>query len=267
MGGSVEYIAEQRALYAYMPDIMGTRLEIIIFDTPQEKAEALWEEIKNRLSAWHTLLNRFDKQSEVALINNIDNTQEHRMSPEMEQIITRCKEYWEMTEHLFDITRRDLSLIQVSEGLLRKKQKDVTIDMGGFAKGYALETIREMLLRADVKRAIVDFGRSTIMAINCHEDDQGWTIALPSPYDGHEVAQFRLRNCTLSTSGNTPSYSGHIVNPISGEAIHDRVLCSVVANNPLDAEVLSTTYLIATEEQMERIVGKFDNITAKRYNL
>lgn len=264
---TVEYMAEQRALYAYMPNIMGTRLEIIIFDTPQAKATILWEEIVGRLKGWHALLNRFDEQSEVGQINCMDDTDEHRISKELEQIVCKCREYWQKTEHLFDITKQDMSLLEVADGIIRKRDCQIKLDLGGFAKGYALERIREILRGAEIDRAIVNFGHSTIMAINGDQDDQGWVIALPSPYDGREVAQFTLKNCTLSISGNTPSYSGHIVNPTNGEAICDRVLCSVIADNPLDAEVLSTSLLIADTEQRERIVERFENVIAKRYNL
>ena len=124
-----------------------------------------------------------------------------------------------------------------------------------------------MLKRQGIKSAIVDFGHSTIMTIGCRPDGEEWMIGLPSPYDGREVARFALHDQTLSTSGNTPSYAGHIVNPQSGEQICDRALSCVVAKNPLDAEVLSTAQMIDTEEQMERIVKNFDVVMTKKYEL
>ena len=54
-----------------------------------------------------------------------------------------------------------------------------------------------------------------------------------------ELEEFELRNETLSTSGNTPEYTGHIINPFTGKADESRRLSCVRMPDPLDAEVLS----------------------------
>lgn len=264
---TVEYLAEERAFYVLVPSIMGTRFEMIIYGKEQSEAVEIWREIATKLEGWHKMLNRFDPESEVAKINGYNDTSDHAISGELEEIIVLCREYWQRTEHLFDITRHNMAELVIGERCLRKKQSEITLDFGGFAKGYALLKIRQQLQEKGVERAIIDFGRSTIMTLNTASEDKGWRISLPSTYDGREVAEFQLRNCTLSTSGNTPSYSGHIINPQSGEKIEERVLCSVIAENPLDAEVMSTVGIVAERMQMERIIGGFENITAKTYYL
>ena len=262
-----EYYPEQRAFYAMHPDIMGTRFEMILYDDRREELELLWRQIVERLEEWHAMFNRFDAASEVARLNNCQDTLWHAVSEELGRVLCMCREYWLKTERLFDITRRDMSLVEMDEGQMRKYKSDVTLDLGGFAKGYALLQVEEMLKRQGIKSGIVDFGHSTIMTIGVKPDGEEWMIGLPSPYDGREVARFALHDQTLSTSGNTPSYVGHIVNPRSGEQIYDRALSCIVAKNPLDAEVLSTVQMIASEEQMSLIAKNFEIITAKRYEL
>lgn len=262
-----EYYPEQGAFYALHPDIMHTRFEMIMYNSRRDELSELWRQIVGRLEAWHAMFNRFDKESEVGRLNSLQDTLPHAISEEMEQVLELCRGYWLTTEHLFDITRRDMSLVEWGAGRMRKAKPCVTLDFGGFAKGYALLKVGEMLAEWGVKRAIIDFGHSTIMTIGSNPEGEDWAISLPSPYDGREVARFVLNNQTLSTSGNTPSYVGHIVNPQSGERSCDRTLSCVVARNPLDAEVLSTVQMIATDEQMERIVGNFDVVKAKRYFL
>ena len=71
----------------------------------------------------------------------------------------------------------------------------------------------------------------------------------------------------MSTSGNSPSYSGHIVHPVTGKPNHDRKLISVVSPDPLDAEVLSTATMIATDDEISRINDKFADSIVKTYNL
>lgn len=264
---TVEYLAEERAFYVLVPSIMGTRFEMIIYGKEQSEAVEIWREIATKLEGWHKMLNRFDPESEVAKINGYNDTRDHAISGELEEIIVLCREYWQRTEHLFDITRHNMAELVIGERCLRKKQSEITLDFGGFAKGYALLKIRQQLQEKGVERAIIDFGRSTIMALNTASEDKGWRISLPSTYDGREVAEFQLRNCTLSTSGNTPSYSGHIINPQTGEHIEQRMMCAVVAKDALEAEVMSTAMMVATDEQMQRIVAERDDIRVKRYNL
>ena len=261
-----EYVEQQRAFYALHPDIMGTRFESIMYDADRASAEALWQRIVERLEAWHATFNRFDRESELSRLNDCNDTQWHAVSEELADVLALCREYWLKTEHLFDITRRDMSLVELKEGHVRKLSADITLDLGGFAKGYALLRVREMLTAEGISRAIADFGHSTIMTIG-RNGNEDWVIGLPSPYDGCEVARFTLNDQTLSTSGNTPSYAGHIVNPQSGERNNDRALSCIVAASPLDAEVLSTVQMIASEEQMASVVANFDIVTAKRYEL
>lgn len=262
-----EYFVQQGAFYALHSDIMGTRFEIIIYDERQRAMAELWQRIVGELEAWHKMLNRFDEDSEVGRINRYADTKCHPVSAEMESLLAECRRYWHLTEHLFDITRCDMRLVEFGEGEIRLLREDVTLDFGGFAKGYALLRIRQMLQAEGVRCAIVDFGHSTIMTLGSSPEGGEWTISLPSPYDGREVAQFALRDTTLSTSGNTPTYAGHIVAPQSGRPVCDWALSCVVAANPLDAEVLSTVQMIATAEQMARIEQNFEIIKAKRYDL
>ena len=61
----------------------------------------------------------------------------------------------------------------------------------------------------------------------------------------------------LSTSGNTTSHQKHIINPITKEFNeHKKVVC-VKSKNSIDAEVLTTTLMLATTVQIERIKSNF----------
>ena len=56
---------------------------------------------------------------------------------------------------------------------------------------------------------------------------------------------FALRGQSLSVSGNRPGYTGHIVDPRTGERLTGRLLAAVVSGDPLEAEVLSTAAFVA----------------------
>lgn len=263
---NIEYDNSQRAFYALAEGIMGTRFEIVIFDIDQIQAKRIWQSVLQKLEGWHTMLNRFDSTSEVSRINN-EKKLIIAISDELEQILLLCKKYWRQSAGIFDVTQRNFGELTIEKGYIYKAEAHTTLDFGGFAKGYALLKIKQIMEREGVRSALIDFGHSTITAIGQHPSGQSWEVALPSPFDGREVARFKLENRTLSTSGNTPSYRGHIIDPKSGERIFGRELCSIVADNPLDAEVLSTVAMIASESEFEHIKQNFVNIEAYRYEL
>jgi len=83
-----------------------------------------------------------------------------------------------------------------------------------------------------------------------HPFGDAWTVSIENPFvTGQTVDEISLHDAALSVSGNTPSYSGHIVHPKSGKPEVEQKLVSVLIHDPLDAEVLSTTFLIASESE------------------
>ena len=143
----------------------------------------------------------------------------------------------------------------------------VTLDFGGFAKGYALKKIQEILLRGNIENAFVDFGNSSIMGIGHHPYGDCWKVSLQNPYTQQTLDEFCLTDNTLSTSGNTEQYTGHIINPLTGIYNEQKKVTSILSDNPLDAEILSTVWMIADDQQREQINENFKHIKGTIYTL
>ena len=118
-----------------------------------------------------------------------------------------------------------------------------------------------------VKNAFVDFGGSSIIGMGHHPYGDCWKVGFDSPETGVRLRDFRLYDSSLSTSGNTPSYSGHIVNPLTGVANRRKMAATVVAGDSLDAEVLSTVWMIASPEQRRQIAELSADVEANIYEL
>ena len=54
-----------------------------------------------------------------------------------------------------------------------------------------------------------------------------------------------------------PSHTGHIFNPFTGQYNADRRIVSVSAPNAIDAEIVSTTLMIADKIKEKEIVSQF----------
>jgi len=235
MDSKAEYYREEKIFHASIPLIMGTAMEFVCIGTPENIIRPLWENFRCELVRLDSMLDRFREDSEVFFVNSGIKAP----GEEMMRLVGICREYGDKTGGLFDICQ---------EG---------RYDFGGFAKGYALKVLKEMLVRASVKTAFADFGRSSMLALGHHPCGDSWKVALTNPFDGTQVKVVDLVDCAMSTSGNSPGYEGHIVNPLNGKACTDRKMSVVVSPDPLDAEVLSTVLMIAEEQQLVMIEKNF----------
>lgn len=263
MTNESEYLCEQGLFRGHIPHVMGTRLDFITWGVSEAHISPLWEKVCNVTAELDSIFNRFSPQSEVWAFNNWKKDIPFRCSEKFRMLVGEALSFWNDTEGLFDITKGRMLELQVDGDILQKSDDDVRLDFGGIAKGYALRKIEMMLKDAPVESAFVNFGNSSILAVGHHPYGDCWKVSLPSPFDGKSLREYRLRDRSLSISGNTPGYSGHIIHPLSGDAVTDRRVTSVVGGNPLEAEVLSTVMMLADMGQRKRILGRFPNAEAE----
>ena len=245
MSKNFEYIADGQIFHGYLPRVMGTRLEVLTIGESEEKMAGLWENLSSKALSLDAMLNRFDPASEVSILNHSDNPLELEMSEDLSEMVRLADEYYDRTNGLFDIVD--------GEGKL---------DFGGFAKGYFLKKCEEMLRSKGITCAFVDFGSSSILGIGKHPYGDSWKVGVVDPYTKMQVREVSLNDASMSTSGNAPSYSGHIRDPRTGAPCQGRRLVTVLSDNPLDAEVLSTVLMIAGDEEREVIMTNFPDSTA-----
>lgn len=250
MRGSIDYIPKERIFRGGIPHVMGTRLEMLAVGVDSEVVLPLWDSLYDKAVALDRMLNRFDPESEVSLLNVYDSPLECPMSDSLASMVSLAEQYRERTLGLFDVTWMDGKL-----------------DFGGFAKGYFLRRCRDMLLQAGIGCAFVDFGGSSILGIGHHPYGDSWKVSVVNPYSHLPVKEVSLKDIAMSTSGNTPSYSGHICNPRTGEKCSDRRLVCVVSPDPLEAEVLSTVLMMAGPDEAAALQKEFPDAKWDKYLL
>lgn len=261
-----EYYDTSETFHGFLPRIMGTRLDMVVTGCGKALIQPVWHSIVAELERLDHMLNRFDGNSELSRINREAVKHPVRVSEEMWHVLTDCKQYQPLTFGLFDITLNDLSKVVFDEEsrAVAFPTEGFYFDLGGYAKGYAMEKIKHILTENGVKNAFIDFGNSSIAALGHHPYGDCWLVSIENPYKkGDILGEVKLRDRDLSTSGNTPAYTGHIVHPHTGEYTDAKKLACVVTRNSVQAEVLSTTMMLATEEQREEITSRLtiDRVT------
>ena len=260
-----EYIDQIRTFSGTMPRVMGTRLDLIVCDVDNYEAHRIWDSICGDLEMLDGILDRFNPSSEVSEINASVPLNYVPVSNELSEILRLCERYSYMTEGLFDISYGSPNPFEFNEDSLLSLQGGM-LDFGGFAKGYAVKRCKERLESAGMKNALLNFGNSTILGLGKHPFGESWSIDVVSPFSGKSISTILLKDCTLSTSGNTPKYESHIVNPKTGERKNGKGMVCVVSPDPLDAEILSTSASLANEAELAMLKNNFPNSTISIFN-
>ena len=263
------YYAASGLFHGSMSSVMGTQFDLLMVGGDSLILAALWEKIEWEVRRLDKMLNRFDPESELSALNREAGHYPVVVGEELWNILLDCKRYNELTEGYFDITlqgfdqvwfaEEDRSVFFFSEAL--------RMDLGGYGKGYALAKIRGLLDEYGVGKALVNFGNSSVLAVGAHPCGEYWPVGLDNPYTKERIADLKLRDCSLSTSGNMPSHPRHIVNPHTGMFVDDRKMVSVVSKDPVVAEVLTTVFMIADNERLPIIASHFDIYEKHIYKL
>ena len=278
---------------------MNTRFSLVLVGLEAEQARALAQTAERHLLACERLMSRFDAVSPVSDLNRRAADEKVTPPDALWEILTLCQGYWRQTRGAFDITLWPLTrcwrehlqraeeptdetiqrtLLQTgfhrlyldeAARTVRFQSKGMSIDLGGFGKGYALESVAVQLRAAGVERAFLSFGESSITVLGSHPHGPAWPVGvgnLFSPQDA--VHTFQLRDASLSTSGTAPFNAaggprafGQIIDPRSGRPIEGYRTMSVASPGGMEAEVLSTALLITPAEQRAELLSDFSAVS------
>lgn len=239
-------------------NIMGTRLDVLLIGAEKEESILIWCEIEDEVKRLDKMLNKFDKNSELF---NVNKQAEHfpvSVNDELWIILLDCQRRFQLTLGCFDISLKDFNCVFLDEEnqTVFFNCGSIQLDLGGYAKGYALERIRNILTAHGITQAFINFGNSSVLALGSHPHGENWTLGINNPYKPDEmVGTIELHNNAMSTSGNMPQHTEHIINPFTGVYSKDRRIISIVAKNAIDAEVLSTAMMIADEKVAQEILS------------
>jgi thiamine biosynthesis lipoprotein len=144
------------------------------------------------------------------------------------------------------------------------RRPKMRLDLGGIAKGCALQEALKTLERFGISRALVT-GGGDMAAGEAPPGKAGWQIEI-APLDVTNAPPARyvhLRRCALATSGDLfqrfefggRRYS-HIVDPHTGIGLTDHSLVTVIARDGMTADALSTAVSVLGPEAGIRLVER-----------
>jgi thiamine biosynthesis lipoprotein len=129
------------------------------------------------------------------------------------------------------------------------------LDLGGIAKGYAVDRALAVLRARHVPAALVNLG-GNIGVLGLPPGDTPWIIGIGHPRTQKLLGRIRLWRGAVATSGDSDRYFevdgtryAHIVDPRSGLPVRTLAAMTVIAPSATAADALSTAAFVLGPEQ------------------
>jgi FAD:protein FMN transferase len=143
-------------------------------------------------------------------------------------------------------------VLDAQERTIRFDRPGVELDLGGIAKGYAVDRVVALLRSEHVAAALVSAGGSTIFALGAPPGQPGWEVDVQDPTDAEAVAfSVRLEDRALSVSGRYEksfekdgvSYT-HIMDPRAGRPAQGMLSVAVLAPSGTAGDALDDAFFV-----------------------
>ncbi len=152
---------------------------------------------------------------------------------------------------------------------VRFLRRGVRIDLGGIAKGYAVDRIVDLFRRRGVSSAFVNFGSSSVYGLGTPPGRRYWPVPLMDPMDQtRQLAVARLVDQSLSSSGNYLSgrrrltENIHVVDPATGLPNRAVVGAAVIAPSAVESEAFSTALCVVGCPRARDLIGDRKGLSA-----
>jgi thiamine biosynthesis lipoprotein len=182
---------------------MGTRFEVVL---PAEDPEALrpaGEAALAEIEEWHRRLTRFEPDSQLNHLHRAAVDAAVPVDRDLYALLEECVAVWRTSGGAFDCslgTGMDAVELDPAASTVRFTRPGVTLDLGGTAKGHALDSAARVLRDAGVTSALVHGGTSSVIAIGAPPDQPAWKIALAD--SGEPPRIISLKDSALGASSN-----------------------------------------------------------------
>ena len=261
--------------------VMGTGATVEVWTGDEASARSATDAVVQELRRVEALLSSWTPDSEVGRINAQPVGEPLAVSPELAELM-EVVQTWTVRSHgafqpvlgaLIDAwdlrgegrrpsaaeVRQALAAtgagglaFHPDQGAVTRFNEAAWMDSGAFGKGAALATAADTLRERGVLKARVDLGGQLLIL-----GGDSVSVGVAHPARRNEVAaRLALLDVSVATSGQSERYVdveeerlGHIIDPRTGEPAPAWGSVTVVARDPLLADILATAFLVLGPEQ------------------
>ena len=274
--------------------LLGTFVTITVYGENRERLHAAVSAAFEEFRRIDGLMSLHRADSELSQVNARASIEPVAISADLFRVITKAQEIAGITEGSFDITIRPLAELwgfiwkeyhlptaeQLEDVLPRVNYRlvqldaehrtvhfrlaGVSLDLGGIAKGFAVDCAIEKLWSGGVSTAMVKAG-GDLRVIGAPPGKTNWIVQLEDPAKEGRRTSVQLRDAALSTSGNYENFFeiggvrySHILNPRTGWPVQGIAACTVIAPTCVDSDAMATAcFVYGVEKSLAKLGTRY----------
>lgn len=273
---------------------MGTRVQVEIAHTDEARARAIIDQVMAEMHRVDHAFSPYKDTSEISKVNREAGSGWVSISDEMLDLLTKSRQISELTEGAFDITYAsigryydyregqapddetvakaihaiDYQHIELQGNRVRFKHPAVYIDLGGIAKGHAVDRGYAILLANGITEgSVAAGGDSRILGDRLGKP---WNVGVQHPRDPDKMAVLLpLIDTAVSTSGDYERYFErdgvryhHILDPNTGRSAEGSWSVTILGPETTFTDGLSTSVFVLGPEKGMALVNRLPGIDA-----
>ena len=245
------------------------------------QAEDAQQRAADVLAEWEQRLSLYKENSDITRINAAAGKNAVEISEETASLLMKAKSLAQTTNGAFALTLAPVTLawavnsdsprvvpadecaalaglvddeaLQLTKNTAFLQKEGQGLDLGGCAKGAALDAMAQVYDQYGVESAVVSLG-GNVYARGTKPNGTPWRVGFrdPSKDDSASLASFELTDAVMSVSGDYERYFeqdgvryGHIMNPETGApAQSDIISVGVICETGLEADIRSTELFV-----------------------
>ncbi|MES9969065.1 MAG: FAD:protein FMN transferase [Candidatus Thiodiazotropha sp.] len=272
--------------------VFGTLLDIKAYTNKVAEFDAAVKGLDQTFQGMHRNWHAWKGDGELVRLNRaIARGDAMTVTPELAVLLRQAKHHAEQSDHLFNpaIGRlvglwgfhsdeppggppppRDkiaalldqsptMSQLLIDGNRIESSNPGLSLDLGAFAKGYALKLAIHRLQAAGIGNAIVNAGGD--LCVSGRHGDRPWAIGIRHPLGEGVIASVEVADgeCVL-TSGNYERYReyegiryAHIIDPRTGYPVEHVASATVISQDGGLADAAATALSVAGPAQWQKI--------------
>jgi len=275
---------------------MGTNIYVEVWAESDTQGQLALKTVMAEMERINQLMSSYIDTSELSLINAKAGSGPMVISAEMFELLDKSIKISELTRGAFDVTyasvgylynykkseRPDEKTIASLLGAISYKHiklnkenlsvefthEKVKIDLGGIAKGHAVDNSISLLERLGITHGLVTAGGDTRLI----GDRRGkpWIVGIRDPRDKQKQAVVMpLESSAMSTSGDYERYFEedgkryhHILSPKTGKSTYDVQSVSIIGPSSTFNDALSTAVFVMGLREGLGMINRIDGYDA-----
>jgi thiamine biosynthesis lipoprotein len=276
--------------------IMGTRIEVEVWHEDAAAAAAAIDAVIAEMHRIDALMSHYKPDSQLSRVNRDAAAGPVAVDPELAALVERALGFSGMTAGAFDISYASVGylydyrehrrpdeagiraalpavdwrqvIVDREASTIRFGRPGMRIDLGGIAKGYAVDRGIAILRRHGIANGSVTAGGDS--RILGDRRGRPWVVGIRHPDDRERIiARIPLEDAAISTSGDYERYFDedgvryhHIINPATGRSATGVRSVTVIGPEAVLTDGLSTGLFVLGPERGLALVDARDDVDA-----